>query len=185
MASSSPHHDDLVVRIRAEDRHACDELVLREYTAVYRFLLHLTGNSEAAADLTQDTFRVAWEKLAQFQGGSTVATWLHRIAYNRFVDAKRRQRLDRSWQETQADRPPVPDFASPVERAAALENAERLYEAVARLPPDQRITIVLHYFQNLSLRETAEVLGEPIGTTKWRASAALESLRAAFAVDAT
>ena len=185
MSTGSRTIDDLVARIRAGDRAACDELVRREYSAVYRFLLHLARDVEVAADLTQDTFRTAWEKLPQFQGDSTVASWLHRIAYNKFADTARRRQLDRTWQESQADRPPAPETPSPADVACDSESSARLYQAVTQLPQDQRIIIVLHYFQSLSLRETAEVLGEPIGTVKWRASAALSALRTTFAVEPT
>jgi RNA polymerase sigma-70 factor, ECF subfamily len=184
MLPGSHRTNDLISRIRAGDRAACEEFVRREYSAVYRFLRYLTNNSESAADLTQETFQTAWERLEQFHGRSTVASWLHRIAYNKFVDARRRLQLDRAWQDRQRSKLPVRQALSPADAACANENSERLYEAVTQLPQEQRTVIVLHYFQSLSLRETAEVLGEPVGTVKWRASAALQVLRDTSAISA-
>src|SRR5947208_11776814 len=91
--------DDSIARILAGDRAACEELVRQTYAGVYRFLLHLTSDPDMAADFTQDTFRAAWQKLGEFDGRASIASWLHRIAYNRFVDAYRKQRRDRTMRE--------------------------------------------------------------------------------------
>ena len=75
--------------IRAGRREACARLIHEHYPAIYRFLFHLTHDGPEAEDLTQETFAAAWEKIGAFEGRSAFATWLHRIAYGKFVDARR------------------------------------------------------------------------------------------------
>ena len=84
---TEPDDQRLVNDLRAGRRDACAELVRAHYQAVYRFLVHLTRDVHRAEDLTQETFAAAWEKRATFEGRSTPATWLHRIAYTKFIDA--------------------------------------------------------------------------------------------------
>jgi RNA polymerase sigma-70 factor (ECF subfamily) len=178
MPGGSQPDDDLIVRIRSGDRSACEELVRRTYETVYRFLVHLTADTELAADLTQDTFRTAWQKLGDFDGRASVASWLHRIAYNRFIDVCRKRRRDRSAQEflqVEFGRDEGATWACATSRS---DVSEYLSAAVKQLSEDQRAVVVLHYFEGLSLQSTATVLEQPVGTVKWRLNAALTRLRA-------
>ena len=56
--------------------------------SVYRFLVHLTRDEPRAEDLTQETFAAAWRGIGSFAGRSGLGTWLHRIAYGKFIDAR-------------------------------------------------------------------------------------------------
>ena len=78
---------ELLDGIRAGRRDDCAGLIHDHYQAIYRFLLHLTRGAAEAEDLTQETFATVWEKIGSFAGRSTLRTWLHRIAYGKFVDA--------------------------------------------------------------------------------------------------
>jgi RNA polymerase sigma-70 factor (ECF subfamily) len=173
---TEPDDHRLLNDLRAGCREACAELVRAHYQVVYRFLAHLTRDVHQAEDLTQETFAAAWEKIAAFQGRSTLATWLHRIAYTKYIDALRSQRraagiLDRLGG-------PRPAAADPLENVMASDEAQRLYHALHRLDVPERTVIVLHYLQNLSYSEMASVLDEPTGTVKWRTAMAINRLRA-------
>src|SRR5262245_12271189 len=75
------------------DRGAAERLVAATYRQVYAFLLKLTaGDADLAADLTQDTYRKAWDALSGFDGRSRFSTWLCRIAYTTFRNHIRRPR---------------------------------------------------------------------------------------------
>ena len=89
---TEPDDQRLLRHLRAGRPEACAELVHAHYKIVYRFLVHLTRDIHRAEDLTQDTFAAAWAKIGTFQGRATVATWLHRIAYTKFIDAQRAER---------------------------------------------------------------------------------------------
>jgi RNA polymerase sigma-70 factor (ECF subfamily) len=165
----------LLVNVRAGRADACAALVRDHYKTIYRFLVHMLRDVHRAEDLTQETFVTAWEHIATFQGRSTLATWLHRIAYTKFVDSQRAERRGANMLErlTSSTPPPV----DPLESAMAVDEARRLQRAVNELEPAERAAIVLHYFQGLSYREMAAVVGEPTGTVKWRTREALNRLR--------
>ncbi len=170
----------LLKAIRAGERAACEKLVKDYYQRVYRFLVHLTGDAGRADDLTQETFTAAWAGLANFKGRCSIASWLHRIAYSKFVDAGRKsQKLGNL--HTQLRLKPVPvgqgESANPVQQLLADERAELIYQALRQLNYEDHVIIVLHYFQEKSYREMAAVLGKPTGTVKWRTSRALKELK--------
>jgi RNA polymerase sigma-70 factor (ECF subfamily) len=161
--------------LRAGCSHAAAELIRAHYQAVYRFLLHLTRDIPRAEDLTQETFVAAWEGIATFQGRSTLATWLHRIAYTKFIDSQRSKRRAATLYERVESMASAP--VDPLETAMAVDEAQRLYRALDELDSADRTRLVLHYLQGLSYREMASVLEEPSGTVKWRTREALKCLR--------
>ena len=173
MAESDDHR--LVSHLHAGRAEACAELVRTHYQAVYRFLAHLTRDVHRAEDLTQDTFAAAWERIATFQGRSALATWLHRIAYTKFIDAQRAER--RAAEMRQRLTNPQVSSSDPLDTVMADDEAQCLYRALQGLDAAARTLLVLHYLQGLSYREMAAVLDEPTGTVKWRTAAALRRLR--------
>lgn len=167
----------LLESVRAGVREAAEALVHRHHAGVYRFLLHLTRDADRADDLTQETFAAAWRRIGGFGGRSSLATWLHRIAFARFVDARRGRLRAEATIERLGRIRPASTVADPSAALLDDERARRLYEAVQALDEPERVAVVLHYFQGLSLREVAGVVGRPIGTIKWRTSRALARLR--------
>jgi RNA polymerase sigma-70 factor (ECF subfamily) len=165
----------------AASRRACELLVSQHYKAVYRFLAHLTKDVSVAADLTQETFVVAWTSLGEMRDPSALKAWMHRIAYRKFVDSRRRCHRD-SALAARLIREPRSGRASadPAHALTAEQRTRDVHAAIDDLEDSKRVTIVLHYLQGLSLRQTASVLDEPTGTTKWRVSQALRDLKAAL-----
>jgi RNA polymerase sigma-70 factor, ECF subfamily len=172
---TDPDDQRLLRELRAGRPEACAEVVRAHYPAVYRLLVHLTRDVHLAEDLTQETFAAAWEKIAGFAGRSSVATWLHRIAYTKFIDARRADRRAANIRERLA----IADGEqqSPLDAVAADDEAKRLHRALDELEIAERTAVVLHYLQGLSYREMAEVLDEPVGTMKWRTAEAIDRLR--------
>jgi RNA polymerase sigma-70 factor (ECF subfamily) len=172
---TEPDDQRLLNSLRAGRAEACAELVRGHYQKVYRFLVHLTRDVHRAEDLTQETFAAAWERIATFQGRSSLATWLHRIAYTKFIDGQRAERRAATLRENL----PAPAFApaDPFEIVMAGDEARRLYGVLDELDAADRTLLVLHYLQGLSYREMAAVLDEPSGTVKWRTSEALKRVR--------
>jgi len=115
----------LLVKVREGDRIAAEEIVERTYSAVYASLYRLCGDGDLAADLTQETYRKAWEALGSFDGRSQLFTWLYRIAYTTFLNHIRRPRLMTSLDAPEA--PEMPDHAPAAdEMLSSAEDAERL-----------------------------------------------------------
>ena len=171
---------ELVRRIQAGSREASERFVRGHYAAVYRFLVHATADVALAEDLAQETFAAAWRRIGSFEGKASLATWLHRIAYRKLVNAWRgRRRRDASVARLALPRDNETD-ASPLEWLLGDEQGRQVYEAVQSLEEGARVLIALHYFQGLSFREMAEVLEEPVGTVKWKTSRALARLKASL-----
>ncbi|EEF60849.1 RNA polymerase sigma factor [Pedosphaera parvula] len=173
----SYQEEQLCERAKAGDMAAASELVTLHYQRVYAFLRRLCGNDQDAEDLTQKTFARVWTSLASFRGRSSFSTWVHGIAYHVCIDARRkRNHLDtmtEEWWETC-----VAEGPSPLENTAEREMATQLYSWVETLESGVREVVHLHYYQGLSLQETAEVLGIATSTVKYRLRQALETLKA-------
>jgi RNA polymerase sigma-70 factor (ECF subfamily) len=177
---ASDNERALIERAKSGDAAACGALVRAHYAAVYRLLAHLTrGDAYAAEDLCQDAFAAAWQKLGTFAGGSSFATWIHRIAYRRFLDWLRSHRSAHEGRAPIGDGPGLEptDSRDPLADAVADEEARTLHAALDRLGDADRQVLVMHYLTGLSYRQIAEITDEPAGTVKWRTSAAIARLR--------
>lgn len=160
---------------------AFNALVRRHERAVYNVALRLVGRTGAAEEVTQDTFLRAHAALARFRGD--FRPWIVRIATNRAYDELRRRRrapdsleeLDFEPASSWTTLTRLEDPAAHVER---LELAEALEAALARLPFDQRVVVVLSDVQGYDYDEIAAITGVPYGTVKSRLSRARARLRA-------
>jgi RNA polymerase sigma-70 factor (ECF subfamily) len=164
----------LIQQLKAGDATACAAVVREHYARVYRLLVHLTRDTHRAEDLCQETFAAAWAKIDSFAGESSIATWLHRIAYRQFLDWLRAGKRERT------DQKPIEPSTDSVEPLAALfddEETKSLYAALDRIDRPHREVLVLHYLLGFSYQEMAAIIEQPIGTMKWRTSVALEQMR--------
>ncbi|MHC4482584.1 MAG: RNA polymerase sigma factor [Planctomycetota bacterium] len=165
-------------RLRERRREACEQLICQHYRSIYRFMAYLTRDVSLAEELTQETFASAWAGIDRFTGRAAFGTWLHQIAYRKFIDSRRRLQRDAAlmaaWKESRND---AQETFDPLYQLTADENLSLLYEAMCKLESPEYAVIVLHYIQGLSFRQVAEVMGEPAGTVKWRTSRALKKLR--------
>jgi RNA polymerase sigma-70 factor (ECF subfamily) len=158
------------------DTGAATSLVREFHKLIFAYLRRLTGADADAADLCQVTFLKVWQSLSRFRGESSVSSWIHRIAYCSYVDWLRKshqptEQTDSWWAGILAE------GLTPSEQAACVETARRIYAAVDGLADDDRQLIHLHYYQGLSLAETAATLSMPGSTLKYRLRAALDQLR--------
>jgi RNA polymerase sigma-70 factor (ECF subfamily) len=158
------------------DEDAATRLVTEYQARLYGFLRRLTGSDTDAAELTQRTYCRAWSTLSSFEGRSSVSSWLHGIAYRTYVDWLRvgrrfESRADAWWRR-------LPDGSRlPDQQTAASDTSAAVYAAVDQLEPGLRETIHLHYYQGLSIQETADTLGIATSTVKYRVREALTQLQ--------
>ena len=159
----------------------CRELVCTHYEAIYRFMAYLTRDTNMAEELTQEAFASAWENISSFRGRASLGTWLHQIAYRKFLDAKRKIKRDNALTETlktqNNEQRHNPDH-DPFHKIARDENQKLLYDALKQLDTPDSTIIVLHYIQAMTYRQIARIFQEPKGTVKWRTNSALKKLRA-------
>ena len=158
------------------DMTAASQLVSRHYARVYAYLRRLSSSDIEAEDLTQKTFFRVWVSLASFEGRSRFSTWLHQLAYRTYVDWLRSRRPTESaseswWNNLHADGP------DPSLSVADRDLSERTYAEIDRLDDHLKQPVHLHYYQGLTLAETAEVLGVSASTIKNRLRETLDCLR--------
>jgi len=157
------------------DQSAANRLVELFYERIYAFLRRLAGNDADAADLTQQTFGRLWKALPSYAGKASFGSWLHGSAHHVYVDWRRsNHRLEsrsEEWWLNQADAAP-----GPRERSTSSDLAARLFASVDLLVPELRDTVHLHYYQELTLQETADALGIAVSTVKYRLRQALSEL---------
>ena len=171
-----PSDRDLVVRARARDMAAYDELIRRYQRKIYQLVYNMTSNREDAEDLTQDVFVKAYSALEHFKGDSSFYTWVYRIAVNRTINyLKKRRRnaalsLDDMDQAVERD----PDYVelrsreSPVRDATLSELQKKLNEALQTLSEKHRTVVVLHDIQGIQHDEIGRMLGCSEGTVRSR-----------------
>jgi RNA polymerase sigma-70 factor (ECF subfamily) len=150
-----PTDDELMELIRGDDQNAYQMLVERHIDRAYALALRVLKSPSDAEDATQDAFVKAWQNRKGWQAGrAQFGTWLYRVIVNRCIDLQRRPRSE--WIED------VPEPADEGEDGAALiargEVYHRLHAALDDLPPQQRIAMVLSYFENMSNGKIAETM---------------------------
>ena len=135
-------------------------------------------DAELARDAVQDATLRAWRSLRGLRDPSSFDAWLHRLTVNACLDIARRRRSRVIEIElTPLHDAPVQDASSQVADALYVERM------LAVLDPAQRAVVVLHYYLDLSLPETAAALGIPVGTAKSRLNRALGAMRIEVADD--
>ncbi|MFN3189855.1 MAG: RNA polymerase sigma factor [Aureliella sp.] len=141
---------------------------------VYRYIFWLSGNSNTAEDITQETFLRSVKALRSGSGPmdpSKAKPWLLAVARNEFLRAIQKRRVPESnGLEYAADKP------APAE-TVGLDDAEWLHAGLAKLRHDFRIVVVMHYFEQASYAQIAETLDVPIGTVMSRLNRARIQLR--------
>jgi RNA polymerase sigma-70 factor (ECF subfamily) len=170
-------------RAKKADKDAACELLKIYYADIFAYLRRLCGNKADGEDLTQETFVKVWSSLDGFKGRSKFSTWLYRIAHNTYIDWQRRnttriQSTTDQWWLDCIDKNP-----GPLANAAERQLAQRLYEVVDQLDEDKKHTVHLHYYQGLSLKETAKVLGIATSTVKYRLREVFRILRTKMGVE--
>ncbi|WP_372869877.1 RNA polymerase sigma factor [Planomicrobium okeanokoites] len=143
---------------------------------VYRYIFLLVRNKENAEDLTQETFYKAFKGLSSFNEEASPATWLLKIARNVTYDHFRRKRVVRffSWgDEYDQEAASIAPEAS----AERKEQVMELHKAIKRLKKDYRDVIILRRIQELSIRDTAYILGWTEAKVKTKSGRAMDALK--------
>jgi RNA polymerase sigma-70 factor (ECF subfamily) len=169
--------DDATLAARG-DRRAYERLYRSNVGRVFSLCTRMTGNRERAEELTQDVFVRAWEKLPQFRGDSLFSTWLHRLAVNEVLNARKSDSRNRARQQHDDDDEDMDGFATP--RQASPGDRVDLEAAIASLPPGARRVFVLHDVEGYKHEEIAEQLGVTAGGSKAQLHRARMLLREAL-----
>ena len=167
--------EQLVGWSREGDTEAFEQLVFRHRDKIFARALMMMRNEEEALDLSQEAWVKSWQRLHQFQGESSFATWMTRIVINLCLDQIRRQKKMRAESIEQMEEDvggverhmPV-EHANPTEGLENDELRKRIDEAMGKLTEAHRTVLVLHEFQGLEYKEIAKRVGISIGTVMSR-----------------
>jgi len=163
--------DELVAAAQGGDRGALDTLLRRHYGRMHAVCRRIAGSTRDADDATQEAMIRVVRALDQFDGRSTFGTWAYRIATNAALDElRRRSRRPALHVAHDVDddvvHEPVDGLAHRIVEAVGDRMA--ISEALADLPEDFRIAVVMRDVGDLDYAEIAAELGVPIGTVKSR-----------------
>ena len=148
----------IVRKVLGGDANAFETLVLEYEKNVYNIALRMTGNSEDAADMTQEAFIKAYNSLQSFRGDSKFSVWLYRIVSNVCLDFLRSKNR----------RPTVSLSVEDDDGEDAQLTRDSVRRGLDSLPPDYRQILLLREIQGLSYDEIAQALSLEVGTVKSR-----------------
>jgi RNA polymerase sigma-70 factor (ECF subfamily) len=183
--NGKPTEDFSLEKLKAGDRAEFARMVDAYSDLIYRLAVKMLGNAQDAEDILQETFIKAFRHLKNFDGRSSLSTWLYRIATNEALMFLRRQRPDTlsveepaELEEGEQEPLQIVDWCCmPEEELMSAEAQEQLDRAIDRLPPGLRIVFVLRDIQGLSTLETGQVLNLSDMAVKTRLSRARLRLR--------
>ena len=167
--------DALVKAARRGDMRAFEELVARHRDKIFARAFSMMRNEDDAVDLSQEAWVKGWQRLKQFQGESSFATWMTRIVINLCLDQLRRHKrhrtesiegMDEESGGVERQMPVV--TVNPTERLERGELRKKIDGAMGKLSEEHRTVLVLHEFEDLEYKEIAKVVDCSIGTVMSR-----------------
>ena len=174
--------DERLIRLIVQAHElALAQLYDRYNRLVFSLALSIVNDRATAEEITLDVFMRVWQKAATYRAEQAkVTTWLTHIARHHAIDVLRRRavRFDQNaihWEESPQHIPASPD--APEEEVEISLRRERILEALAQLPFEQRQALALAYFGGYTQSQIAELLAQPLGTIKTRLRLALQKLR--------
>jgi RNA polymerase sigma-70 factor (ECF subfamily) len=158
---------ELIEACQRGDQDAFAILFHAHSDKVYSIALRYAGDAAAAMDIAQDTFLKLLSHIGQFRSDAKFDTWLYRLVVNSCLEHQRRSRKLRPVLDGILDAMcAVHDTV--LHDLLRQERQEAVHEVVAKLPPDQRIVVILRYMEELSYEDIADIAGCSTGTVASR-----------------
>jgi RNA polymerase sigma-70 factor (ECF subfamily) len=187
-ASTASEDEPLVKAAQRGDMEAYEQLVAKHRDKIYARAYSMMRNEEDAIDLSQEAWVKGWQRLVQFQGESSFATWMTRIVINLCLDQLRKHKRHRTESIEMMDEEsggverqmPVVTV-NPTERLERAELRERIDKALGQLSETHRTALVLCEFEGLEYKEIALAMNCSIGTVMSRLFYARRKLAALLA----
>lgn len=167
--------EQLVMRCLQGETSAFDTLVERYRDRVFSLAFRILGDPTWAEDLTQEAFLRAYTRLAMYDPAQPFSTWLLCLTARLCLNARRDRRTELQQMERAVKAIPAPQTIE--EYLYEREQQRTLQRLLLRLPKNQRIAILLYYYEQFPLKEVAHTLQVPEGTIKTWLYRARESLR--------
>lgn len=163
----------LVERLKQGEEAAFKTIVDTWQDMVFNTALGIVQNAEDAEDISQEVFVQVYQSVSSFKGDSKFSTWLYRIAITKSLDHERRKKRKKRFafvkslfgEESEVVIHP-PDFHHPGVVMDKKENAAALFQAINKLPDNQRIAFSLHKVEGLSYQEVSEVMNTTVSSVE-------------------
>jgi RNA polymerase sigma-70 factor, ECF subfamily len=177
--------NDLLDRARAKDEEALRLIIRQNNRRLFRLVRSIVGDEGEAEEVVQESYLRAFTHLAEFRGESHLGTWLTRIAINEAYGRLRRRRVRRAFERLEMASVSAEIIAFPLsagsgdpEKSMAQHQIHKVLErAIDRLPEPFRVVVVARLVEEMSLKETADLLGLRTETIKTRLHRARKLLR--------
>ncbi|HWI55642.1 MAG TPA: RNA polymerase sigma factor [Bacillota bacterium] len=165
-----------VPQARAGDPAAWDALFHRYQLPLYVYVFELVHEEQASLDIVQETFITAARHLSSLRKDGKFGSWLFGIAHQKCVQRWRKQTREESALEEVGAAPP--EFgAGPDDLLIRQEHEEAFMRLLNQLPPPQRAVLLLHFVEDFSIEQIAEITATAPGTVKSRLHYAKKALR--------
>ena len=165
-----------VQQAKAGEPEAWSVLFRRYQLPLYVYTFELVRDEQSSLDIVQETFIAAVRHIAGLRDDSKFGGWLFGIAHQKCAQLWRQQNRAAAWREEFAETPPDLE-AGPDELLIRREQEAEFMRLVNELPPPQRSALLLHFVEDFSLEQIAEITQTPVGTVKSRLHYAKRALR--------
>jgi len=170
------HDTELIEQIKAGNQSAYSRLMDRYMPLIYSLNLRMLRNSQDAEDATQDVFIQAFRQIDQFRGQSRFSTWLYRIAVNMNLrKLKKLRRINQEIDVTALIDLPDPN-GNPLTHALAHDERETLDRLITKLPPKQKLVLMLRAIRQMPFSEIAAITKRSLGSVKANYFLAVQNL---------
>ncbi|MEW6737577.1 MAG: RNA polymerase sigma factor [Acidobacteriota bacterium] len=165
----------LVLLAQAGDREALNDLLKTVQATLYRYIFNLVGRHNVTEDILQEVFIIIYRKLGWLEEPKFFRAWTYRIATR---EAFKHLQREKRWSDQILDEAMLESLPAPSD-LSTCEFAETLSQLLDSVSPASRAVLVLHYLQEMSIEEVADVLSLAVGTVKSRLSYGLACIRTA------
>jgi len=177
MSSEHPPDDALMASIQEKDVGALERLYDRHRVLAYSLALRTLGSPADAEEVVQETFLSVWRSAETYRPErSTPRSWLLSIVHHRAIDRLRGRQVRLQPVELEEGME-IPDRSDVWKDVSDALTGENVRAALAQLPPEQRDTIEMAYFQGYTHSQIAQLTEVPLGTVKGRMRIGLRKLR--------
>ncbi len=146
------------------------EFLLENQQKFYRYAFTYVHNRETAMDIVQDSLLKSIEQLPTLRNPGAMKTWFYRILTNECLQILRKLQREDLVEPT--------EIQDEIYLEKGYEPSIELYEAVRQLPPETQSIIILHYYEEYTLKEISQITGDNLNTVKSRLYAGLKKLKA-------
>ncbi|RME17326.1 MAG: sigma-70 family RNA polymerase sigma factor [Bdellovibrio sp.] len=167
---------DLIERVKLGHTASFSKLVRKHQKSLLRLAMRITNDLQSAEDIVQESFIKAFKKLDSFEGRSSFKSWMYRIVINTAKNKLRKHKKDH------LDIAKVQISTSPIAENSLSFHVfkEVLQKEIQKLPPRQKMALILRVFEELSFKEIADIMACPYDTAKANYRHALMKLRHQF-----